>query len=1125
MSQSPNTTHSEVEEAASLAPSHGDTGCDTGQNTFSRRQVLRLGMMGLGAMTVGGWSEWALAQGANTPSGNALAHGALATSNFNSSAMHPKVYATPEDVKRARENVALHPWAQKLARGIRDAANKWLERDDAWIRGVVPGPDACYAYGFTGCPICGASWGIWDKVNTSFEMNGHVKCANGHVLPDAEHPDAGQGYRGADGRIHYFVGSYNAWVIEQLTSATTNLAHAYALTGDERYASKASVILDALATVYPTCTKGSWDYPSNPPSGRFHRPWYQVARVLVIYTEQYDHVYHSPSFDEPSLMNGLTRRRNVEENLLKNGAKYCYEESKKEGEGGVVTSAALTNGVADYIRGSMAVGICLDMPEYVRWAVDGPSGILSMLDNNLGRDGTYYETSSLYAGHSRNLYVTFSEPLYLYRGSAYPNGVNLYEHPKFRSFLTLHNSRQTIAGHQPAYGDTAPDTSRLDAPERPTNANDLIYIERLYARTRDEKARGDLGALLNWYAEGDVESQRNSSNDRWMLFHARPVPKVAPAQATLPRRFAESLISSTLLGQKGLAILRAGSDFSPAGQQGVALRYGPSLNHGHYDDLNINFISHGYEMTYDIGYGLGSTHTQVGWAKQTASHNLVMVDETAQGHDNPSGGSLHLFADLPHVKLVEADSNGSYASHGVTDYRRTLALIDGYLLDIFRVTGGKQHDYLLHTCGKTLAVEGVPLSAVGSGSLAGPEISWGNHQLNDGDIDGHPNQPYWNPPPGNGYGFLVEPRRGTTDTAWNATWNMDETTAFRCHVPAEAGAQVTTVWAPGITPEKPKMHSIVRRRKATGTEPLRSAFVSALEPYRGQSTVRGIETLHLEPVSKKKTGVEPVAVRIAKTGSFDWVYSSGDAQSHRVQGEVGKGLSFAARFAHLRTETASDPNATQIFSLSLVGAREFEGLGWKVTPEREGWSGKISGVDIARQVLTTKTALPEGEALHGHIVLLNGPHASRNSAYAIERVTRVGNGWEIVLQETSQLGRGIVQKVKDATTLVSLVPHEYGRKLGGGNTCFFDGKRIQNANGTVTHIKSIAPGPPFELTVESTKGFAEGDTFHYHDVEAGDSFQIFAATSIERVAPNSYRYQSLIPVRIKAPKGVKVEKA
>ena len=279
---------------------------------------------------------------------------------------------------------------------------------------TCPAAGACFAYGFTGCPICGTSWGTWGGAHASFDQPGHVTCAHGHTLPDAEHPDPGTGYVGKDKRIHYFVGSYNAWAVETLTfKAADNLAYAYTLTGDERLRRQGRLILDALAAIYPGCDKGSWDYPSHPPSGRFNRPWYQVARVLVHYVDQYDQIFASPSLDAPSLKPGLTRRQNIETNLLQNGAAYCYAQSQAGG---------LHNGEADYVRGALAVGACLGMPEYVRWAVDGPFGIYSMLENNLDRDGQYFETSTLYAGHSRGLYLTFADPLLNYRGSAYPAG-------------------------------------------------------------------------------------------------------------------------------------------------------------------------------------------------------------------------------------------------------------------------------------------------------------------------------------------------------------------------------------------------------------------------------------------------------------------------------------------------------------------------------------------------------------------------------------------------------------------------------------------------------------------------------------------------------------------------------
>ncbi len=346
---------------------------------------------------------------AKTPDGGIAVEGAP---------RHPTVTVTPEDVERARQRVRTEPDAKAWFESVKKRAAVWAERDPAWVHEAMPAEGACFAYGFTGCPICGSRWGSWGSARASFDQPGTVKCAKGHVLPDEKHPDPGTGYTAQDGRIHYFVGSYNAWVVETvLFKIAKPYANLYLLGGDARAGRMAAVILDEIARIYPSCDKGSWDYPSNPPSGRLNRPWYQVARVLVHYVDIYDRVFDHPALDEPSAVSGLTRRQNIEKNLLRNGAKYCYDMSIKQG--------GLHNGQADYLRGVLAVGVVLGIPEYITWPVDGPYGIRTMLANNVDRDGRYFETSASYAWHTRSLYLTFSEPLFNYRGSAYPNGLNL----------------------------------------------------------------------------------------------------------------------------------------------------------------------------------------------------------------------------------------------------------------------------------------------------------------------------------------------------------------------------------------------------------------------------------------------------------------------------------------------------------------------------------------------------------------------------------------------------------------------------------------------------------------------------------------------------------------------------
>ena len=121
---------------------------------------------------------------------------------------HPCVYLTPESVAAARQRVREEAWAAERAKAIIRQADQALERTDEWYLAMLPAKGAAFAYGLTGCPICKASWGTWGGARCTWDNPGHVTCANGHVLPDDDHPDEGTGYRNPDGRIHYFVGSW-----------------------------------------------------------------------------------------------------------------------------------------------------------------------------------------------------------------------------------------------------------------------------------------------------------------------------------------------------------------------------------------------------------------------------------------------------------------------------------------------------------------------------------------------------------------------------------------------------------------------------------------------------------------------------------------------------------------------------------------------------------------------------------------------------------------------------------------------------------------------------------------------------------------------------------------------------
>jgi hypothetical protein len=982
--------------------------------------------------------------------------------------VHPCVYLTPEDVNRARRNAARHSWAKEFAEQTISAADEAAVLEPEWIRQTCPEPGAAFAYGFTGCPICSAKWGTWGGADCSLERPGTVRCANGHLLPDADHPDPGTGYQAEDGRIHYFVGSYNAWVVETYQTWCDQLSMAFTLTGEERYARTCAILLDALAEIYPACDKGSWDYPSEPPSGRLCRPWYQVSRVLVTLVDYYDRIYHIPALDEASFAGGLSRRTSIEQNMLENGARYCYEQSLKGG---------MSNGQADYVRGSMAVGCLLGIQEYVDWAVDGPYGIRAMTSNNSDRDGRYSETSLGYARHARELYLTFAEPLLNYRSDRYPDGLNLYDDPVFRSFYALPILSVDCAGHWPRYGDWGPDTERLQGAARPFDASDYRFAERICARTTLPDVRQLFARLVGFFGNGDLDRLRASEGETaWLLFHADESPQ---AQDQLPPQLEGRVTATSLLGQKGFALLR-----TPAGElaQACLLRYGPVLGHGHYDDLNINYFGQGYEVTYDLGYGNGATATQNGWAKQTAAHQLVLVDEVRQQNDREvdnSGGSLHLFAGMPGLQVVDADANGVYRSRGVTCYQRLVALVDdgpgSYLLDVFRVRGGAQHDYLAHALSTDVCLDGVSMGEREEGSVAGPEYNWGERQLNDGYLEGIPQKHYWAAPPGNGLGFMMHPRRGAPDGTWSATWRLpDGDSQLRMTVLAEPGDEVINSWAPGIYPHQPAAEHVMVRRRAAA-EDLESTFVSVREPFTGAPAVSKVSGIRCTDGA--------TAVEVQGTGDrIDrFVYAGAaqgtvTAQDVRLDGSLGRLTYQGTRIvrAHLiGTSLCADG-----FQLALASGHE----------------GSIIEIDYEQNQVHVDADLPVDGRLEGQAVTFGGPAYSRNTAYTIHRVFRNDNGTSVIDLGSQRiiLGQGTLgEDPADATRMTSLTLHDYALSTHFGGPGFFDGKMIVSSDGRhQTRIQRTKHGVPFELTVESTRGFRAGDTFHYLDLFQGDDFKI-----------------------------------
>ena len=923
-----------------------------------------------------------------------------------------------------------------------------------------------------GCPECHSIWTLWGNGGIcDFSRPNKVECPKcKKIFPDEKHPDSGDGWKDpSDGKMYYFVGCYNSYVAQTITlKALDALSNAYAITGEEKYARSAAALFDALANVYPTCTIGSIDYPGAP-GGRFERTLYQVARVQVHFARYYDLIHGSPDLTEKSAYSDMPIKQHIEENILRNGAAYCMEHLRTGANG-------LTNGAADFLRGVMVVGLVLNIPEYIDYGLNGPYSIFNFLSNNLDRDGQYYETSAGYSSHALNLYEDMAEMLINYRSEKYPDGINLYAHPKFSRALVYSHLDILCAGHSPRYGDWSPDTKKLDAAE----FSDEAYsgAERLFRRADSPESKQQWAAILNSLCSSDVEAVRTDGPaymKTWLLYHGESVPKTSGEGYDFNR--------SGILDSKGMAILR--SDHGPSGRAAF-MRYGPSVCHGHRDDLNLSFFALGRELTYDLGYSLGSAHVQTGWSKQTASHNLVVVNGKSQ-ITGPTGGSLHLFADSDLVQMTEASSEASYVSEGVSLYRRTLALInsgvgDSYLVDIFRVHGGDQHDQMWHALGDKLSVEGVQLGEPQKGSLAGPDIEYGSRIGPDGDVIGEVARgPYWVAPPQNGYGFLYDVRRGQVDGQCAATWDVDPTAgeSFRIDLLPPADTEMMTAQAPGILPTLPHARYAILRRKGLDLD---SSFASVLEPIKSSNPVESVRRLSVEDDASAPVGIE-VSV---KGSRIDYVLSAIDSSGTHEFGDHG--VTFRGRFAFVSLQDGTPQK------LLLTGSRSVSAKDWELTADRASYWGKVDDVDLEACTIRTTRELPTDGSLVGQKIYIDRRDYGHKSCFGIRSVEKVGGRFVVHLDtDTLELGSGFVSAEEEPGLheLKNVVPLERSTSCQYTNSGFFKGKQVVGADGaTAPIIDVIAARGKKTILVPDPSQFQKGDTLVIYEIQPGDTFEI-----------------------------------
>ena len=296
-----------------------------------------------------------------------------------------------------------------------------------------------------------------------------------------------------------------------------------------------------------------------------------------------------------------------------------------------------------------------------------------------------------------------------------------------------------------------------------------------------------------------------------------------------------------LLGGVGQGLLGFGQG---ADQFQVDLTWSPGYGHIHYDGLSLLLFAQGKELLSDVGY----THTRSReWTIQSAAHNLVVVDDANQTANHDTLGNLRYFATTPGVQMMSVDNPQVYP--GVTSlYRRTIALVkvgdtDGYVVDVFRVKGGRQHDYFLHGSAddpQTLTVNS-PVQPAPLASLVPPGVTFTPAA----------SEQQFHEQPGQAYGYFRDLQQWApgADTLLDMDFQTAQSAAgLRVFTLARAGDQFVVGSNPAIRgagSDDSKLDQCKRQfmmLRRTGGD---SLFVSILAPYGERRRVQGAKLVEV----------------------------------------------------------------------------------------------------------------------------------------------------------------------------------------------------------------------------------------------------------------------------------------
>jgi len=939
-------------------------------------------------------------------------------------------FVTAEMRAAARANAEKLPWVRDQQQRAASAARPWVDRTDDELWAMVPAQElprtiytnegVIYKGQQPCCPGCreaapakyGRTWWklagdrpwkiecrhcgeVYPKndfaafYQTALDEHGMFrrKLGDRSLLVNAEHPDPadplhnryvddGYGMFDEQGRRHDAIAYYCQHALwGPIRSGLDALARAYALTGDQRYAHKAAVLLDRIADVYPEMDYlplhklGFQHSQGGTGLGRIEGCIWETRvtqRMAHAYDVIFDGIRHDDGLAAFSSSKAKQYRlgdkssvealcRHIDDHLLLEALQSC-KDGRISGNTGMTHLSLAVSAIALDRPG--VTDEWLDwlfdpqFPGHERWRKDPVPWVLV---EGLDRDGMGGECGGYGLIWSRSMRELVSVL------AAYPKYAkhNLgAEYPKLKQSFLVESRLNVLGAMMPNTGDSG----SVGAWGRQGSASTYMLAYQLY---RDPRF-----ANLAWREQETRGSSLRLPDD---VYQQNPDALIREVQ-TIARADAFKL-ESEHFGRYGQAHLQTEN---PAGGRAVFIHYGQGNGHSHHDCLNLGLLAKNVAMMPDLGYPeyTGSWPKRHAWTANTLSHNTLLVGDGRSAYS--PGGKIQQFAVQPPLRVIQVDAPRAYS--GLETYRRTVAMVDvgpddGYVLDVFRARGGKNHRLSWHGAAETADLAGLELVKQETGTFAGPDVPFGKL---DGDRAAFYRQ--------SGFTYLydVERSAGGAKTPYTVDWPIEDKRGriqegrephLRLHAltPCDEVALAT-----GDSPRKlQRPRYLIQSRLGENVE---SQFVNVLEPYEKTPFVKQVRALRVEHQADD-SAVAAVAVDL-EGGITDVLISCEQPTAVKVEG----GIDFHGTFGMVRL--AGD----RVKLMRMSGGTRLTLGDAKLLAERDAWRGTVVRVDASdaeSNLVFLDPPLPQNAGLVGRTIhFLND--LPMDTSYEIRAVTAGG---------------------------------------------------------------------------------------------------------------------------------------